>query len=315
MSAKVNWCLNSTICSEAPSNVDSSKSARKCSDRVDWNCKKQNVTWRDVSMQEWSFDDNLKITMKNGEVLSIFGVLGACNQNKLTNDVVLNARRIVSRLLENKCATSDVLTVHNIIKHHTGEIVLHQMRHGDIVFPLFPGDLESGLLDKCPSIVIQDHVRCWNSIDEKLVGISLTSPLYSDGVVNYRPLNTGPTWPCCPMPVKIHSIVSDTYNKNYSGFSYLPEMFRMTNNRLDKDELTTCTTCIDHTRQVKIIESESTFHVAERYVCAKCCPTLDESSPMVVQDDNFEKVPWTNAALRHVLLTCSVFKCLTMFSI
>ena len=81
--------------------------------------------------------------MKNGEVLSIFGVLGACNQN---NDVVLNAQRIVSRLLENKCATSDVLTVHNIIKHHTGEIVLHRMRHGNIVFPLFPGDLESGLL-------------------------------------------------------------------------------------------------------------------------------------------------------------------------
>ena len=68
VSAKVNWCLNSTICSDAPSYVDSCKSTRKCSDRVDWNCKKQNVTWRDVSMQEWSFDDNLKITMKNGEV-------------------------------------------------------------------------------------------------------------------------------------------------------------------------------------------------------------------------------------------------------
>ena len=125
VSTKVNWCLNSTICSDTPSYIDSSKSTRKCSDRVDWNCKKQNVTWRDVSMQEWSFDDNLKITMKNGEVLSIFGVLGACNQNRLTNDIVLNARRIVSRLLENKCATSDVLVVHNVIKHHTGEIVLH----------------------------------------------------------------------------------------------------------------------------------------------------------------------------------------------
>ena len=152
----------------------------------------------------------------------------------------------MSRLLENKCATSDVLMVHNIIKHHTGEIVLHRMRHGDVVFPLFPGDLESGLLDKCPSIVVRDHVRCWNSIDEKLVGISLMSPLYSDGVVNYRPLNTGPTWLCCPMLVKIHSIVSDTYNKNYSRFAYLPEAFRMTNNRLETDELTMCTMCIDH---------------------------------------------------------------------
>ena len=45
------------------------------------------------------------------------------------------------------------------------------------------------------------------------------------------------------------------------------------------------------------MESESTFHVAERYVCANCCPTPDESSPMVVRDDNFEKVPWMNAAL------------------
>ena len=197
-------------------------------------------------MQEWSFNDNLKITMKNGEVLSIFGVLGACNQNKLTNNIVLNAQCIVSKLLENKCATSDVLTVHNIIKHHTGEIILHQMRQGNIVFPLFPGNLENGLLDKCPSIIVQDHVRYWNSIDEKLVGISLTSPLYSDRVVDYRPLNTGPTWLCCPMPVKIHSIVSDTYNKNYSGFAYLPEAFRMTNNRLETNESTMCTTCIDH---------------------------------------------------------------------
>ena len=72
------------------------------------------------------------------------------------------------------------------------------------------------------------------------------SPLYSDGVVNYRPLSTGPNWLCCPMPVKIHSIVSDTYNKNYSGFAYLPEALRMTNNRLETDELTTCTMCIDH---------------------------------------------------------------------
>ena len=154
------------------------------------------------------------------------------------------------------------------------------MRHGNVVFPLFPGDLESGLLDKCPSIVVQDHVQCWNSIDEKLVGISLTSPLYSDGVVDYRPLNTGPTWLCCPMPVKIHSIVLDTYNKNYSGFAYLPEAFRTTNNRLETDELTMCTTCIDHARQVKIIESESTFHAAEWYICAKCCPTPNESSPI-----------------------------------
>ena len=104
------------------------------------------------------------------------------------------------------------------------------------------------------------------------------------------------------------------YNKNYSGFAYLPEVFRMTNNRLETNDLTMCTTCIDHAQQVKMIESESTFYAAERYVCAKCCLTPDESSPMVVRDDNFEKVPQTNAALRHVLLTCGVFKCLTMFS-
>ena len=76
VSAKVNWCLNSTICSDTPSYVDSSKSARKCSDGVDWNCKKQNVTWRDVSMQEWSFNNNLKITMKNGEVLTLSNLGG-----------------------------------------------------------------------------------------------------------------------------------------------------------------------------------------------------------------------------------------------
>ena len=89
-------------------------------------------------------------------------------------------------LWRNRCAVSNSLKVDNIITHHTGEIVLDPMHHGNIVCPLLPRDLESNILDNCPSIVVEDHIR-WNSMNEKLVQISLMSPVFSDGVANYQP--------------------------------------------------------------------------------------------------------------------------------
>ena len=98
--AKVYWCLNNTTCVDAPVYVDVAMPVRKSSNRVDWDCKSQDVTWRDISRQEWLFDDNLKVAMKSGETFSIFGVLGASNESKLTIDIRNNANRIMSRIVE-----------------------------------------------------------------------------------------------------------------------------------------------------------------------------------------------------------------------
>ena len=43
------------------------------------------------------------------------------------------------------------------------------------------------MLDDCPSVVVDDHNHCWNSMNENLVGIGVTSPMFSDGSANYEP--------------------------------------------------------------------------------------------------------------------------------
>ena len=237
--------------------------------------------------------------------------MGACHGKTPNEEDVFH---VMSRLCSNRSATSDKLTVDNIIRHHTGEVVLHRMHHGNVVFPIFSRDLERRMLDDCPSVVVDDHVCCWNSINENLVGIGVTSPMFSNGSVDSEPWKMAPTWFCCSLPTYIHSFCNDEFNKNYSGFAYLPELFRM-QNRLSQQELSTCTTCVDYVAGLKLAESEGRFSAAERYVTTKCTPFPDELKAVVVRDVKFEKVLRTNSALGHSLLASSTFKCLTVFSI
>ena len=83
------------------------------------------MTWNDVVSQEWSFDNNLKVLMNNREALSLYGITGACNLNKFTQESVREATYLVYRLLDNQRCVGDELKVDNIMRHHTGEIVLH----------------------------------------------------------------------------------------------------------------------------------------------------------------------------------------------
>ena len=178
--------------------------------------------------------------MKSGQSFSIRGALVACHGVKPN---VENVFHIMTRLCSNRSATLDKLSVDNTIKHPTGEVTLHHMRHGNVVFPIFPRDLR--LLEDCPSVVVDDHIRCWNSMNRNLLGLSLTSPTFSDGVADYAPWRMAPTWFSCSLPTYVHSFCNDEYNKNYSRFTYLPEAFRM-DDRLSQEELSTCTTCIDY---------------------------------------------------------------------
>ena len=79
------------------------------------------------------------------------------------------------------------------------------MRNGNLIFLILSGDLESHIFDNCPYNVIKGHIRCWNSIDEKVVGVSVTMPLFSHGVMDYRPLNKGPKFLLCDQPTYLHT--------------------------------------------------------------------------------------------------------------
>ena len=99
------------------------------SKRCTWNRGIEGVTWKQVSEHDWLCEDNLQITMKGGQVLSIRGMSSVCHGVKLNeNDVYY----VTSRLCSNRSATSDKMIIDNIIRHHTGEVILHRMRHGDV---------------------------------------------------------------------------------------------------------------------------------------------------------------------------------------
>ena len=175
------------------------------------------------------------------------------------------------------------------------------MRHGNIVFPFYPRDLDVGLLDNCPSVLVYDHIRCWNALNENSPGIYVSSPTFSDSCADYGPSKMAPTWYCCSLPTFIHSFGgNDTFNKNYSRFLYLPTNFRMSHWML-QEELSTNTTCSDYVESLRNAEREGHF-VAERYVMTKSTPIPDPCKMHTFHNDNYKKVPRTNSALRHFSL-------------
>ena len=164
------------------------------------------------------------------------------------------------------------LKVDNIMRHHTREIVLHRMRHGNLIFPLYPFDVDNGLLNNCPNVIVEDHIHCWNTMDERLVGIAVTSPLFSDGFADYSFSNIGPVWLSILMPSYVHSMASDFCHDIYSGFIYKPVQFRMNVNRMNVTELSTCTTCMDHTHQHENSKLNFDIRACEHFVHTMCTP-------------------------------------------
>ena len=149
------------------------------------------------------------------------------------------------------------------------------------------------MLENCPSVMVDDHVRCWNSMSENVPGLSVTTPLFSDGNSDYALWRMAPVLYCCSLPAYMHSFIHDPYNKNYSGFIYLPQAFRM-QSRLQQENLTALSTCTQHVMDLHLGEAQGQFSMVERYIMCKCTPIPDKPKSTMLPDDNFEKVPRTN---------------------
>ena len=136
---KVNWCINAISCIGVPLHFSSTILPRSA------------VTNESdaISMSiEWFYEDNISLMMKNGETFSVVGALGSCRN--YTNDSLRTVMKIAQRLIDNISCESNSITFNNIIAHHTSEIVKHRMQNGNLIFPILPGDLESGIFDNCP---------------------------------------------------------------------------------------------------------------------------------------------------------------------
>ena len=141
--------------------------------------------------------------------------------------------------------------------------------------------------------MVDDHVRCWNSMSENVPGLSVTTPLFSDGNSDYALWRMAPVLYCCSLPTYMHSFIHDPYNKNYSGFIYLPQAFTM-QSRLQQENLTALSTCTQHVMDLHLGEAQGQFSMVERYIMCKCTPIPDKPKSTMLPDDNFEKVPRTN---------------------
>ena len=90
----------------------------------------------------------------------------------------------------------------------------------------------------------------------------------------------------------------------------------MSTNRLQTIDLTTWTTCMDHINMLQRIQQRGLYCTAEAYIHSECSLTNDELSSMAARDENHQKVvPRSNCSLRHALLSTTVFRRLTLFSI
>ena len=65
------------------------------------------------------------------------------------------------------------------------------------------------------------------------------------GEVDYLPWKVGPKWLFCASPTYMHSQIGDSFNRSYSGFTYLSEDFRM-QSRLQQSDLSPSTFCALH---------------------------------------------------------------------
>ena len=251
------------------------------------------------SRDNWFCEDNLLMKMKNGESVSLLGLLGMSRRRHINQSLSI-IQHIVERFMSNVCHSLDSPKFDDIIAHHAKEIVSHLMRSGNVVPLLYPFDLEDGVFDDCPYDIINDHLRCWNSIDEKVVGVSVMTPIFSDGVVDYHPREHGPGFLMCGVPMHMHSKLGDAYNKRYSGFVYHPEQFRMGANRLQYMDLSPSTTCLDHVRMHDLIQGKD--HRPECYIHSRCTPRNDQLPVMGINDDSRQKIPRSNCSMRHTVM-------------
>ena len=81
-------------------------------------------------------------------------------------------------------------------------------------------------LNFCPEMVVKDIIRMWTELNDNLLGISLTTPTFSDGFIDYDSSLIGPKFSLFEESLPLTRPCDDWYNRCYSSFVYLPTKFR-----------------------------------------------------------------------------------------
>ena len=206
--------------------------------RWEWTSGNELASWAKVMEYEWHMINSTMMHMKGGQVLSMDGLLGTCHDLAPIEHV---KHQLMLRMCSNCGNDKQQVVVENIVQHHTGEVLKHCNRNGDVVL-ILPSDLDF-VLDWCPSVVVNDLYRLWSMVDETLPGVSLTTLTFPNGTVDYEPWKVGLKFLLLQMPRVLHSYIKDPMYRLYSSFIYLPKQFRMSTLRVQQGELSTDKFC------------------------------------------------------------------------
>ena len=115
-----------------------------------------------------------------------------------------------------------------------------------LTFPVYDGGKTK--YDDCPNVVMRDVNRLWSTLNGSLPGVSLTTPVYSDGGVDHIPYKNRPSYALMlPNNLNATLIVKDKQHHGFTGFLYDAEAFCGLDRDYDQDgQISTDKTCYKH---------------------------------------------------------------------
>ena len=81
-----------------------------------------------------------------------------------------------------------ILREMDVYPHHASRLLLisYQTINGPFAFPI-TGNLSGLDFNYCPEMVVRDVIRMWSELNVSLPGLSLTTPMFSDGYIDLDP--------------------------------------------------------------------------------------------------------------------------------
>ena len=215
----------------------------------------------------WNLINNWLTATRAGQVVSLNSLLGACHKVPLHN---WSRQRLLSRMCSYR--GKSLLPADYIVQHHTLEVLLHHTVNGNVSFPIM-GDIQD--IDSCPVNVASDFIHMWCVVNENLLGISLTTPSFSYGTIDYESWKIGPKFSLTPQLILVHTNVKDPLHRLYCGFIYLPKQFRMTTQRMHQNRLSTDKFCWNSLRD-SVLHLHTHIKAPEEFLRANCIPHPDK---------------------------------------
>ena len=183
------------------------------------------IKWSDIISEICQSNSECMMENKNGEVISLNGLFGTCfgiQPNVSRRNY--HFRQMKDLLVRHKALSGAYVKRNGCLPHHASRLPLipYQTINEPFAFPI-TGNLSGLDFNYCPEMVVRDVIRMWRELNDSLPGLSLTTPMFSDGYIDLDPSLIGPKFSIFNASIQLTRPHDDWYNRCYSSFIYLPE--------------------------------------------------------------------------------------------